>query len=140
MAFQSKDGKSFGSKFVAKRRDTEHDKASQVMGATSPEPAMGAEKPAANEPEQKPQENPEQVVATHGPATQVTVHHDHKSNKHHIVSRHPDGHIHTSDHNSAQEAHDAAAKLSGGDQPVGTEQPEAAAAPSPDGFAMPKLA
>jgi len=139
MAFQSKDGKSFGSKFVAKRRDTEHDKASQVMGATSPEPAMGAEKPAANEPEQKPQENPDQVVATHGPASTIHVAHDHKAGKHHVISTHPDGHVHESEFKSAKEAHDAASKLSGGDQPM-SEQPEAAAAPESDGFAMPKLA
>ena len=142
MAFQSKDGKSFGSKFVAKRRDDEHAKMGKdVMGATSPvenkpAPAMEQE---SSEQEQKPmQEDPKQVAMEHGPATDVTIHHDHKSGKHHVVSHHADGHMHMSDHASAKEAHDAATQLSGGDQ----QPAEASAAPAEasDGFQMPRLA
>jgi hypothetical protein len=142
MAFQSKDGKSFGSKFVAKRRDDEHAKMGKdVMGATSPaenKPAPATEQEPAEQ-EQKPmQEDPKQVAMEHGPATDVTIHHDHKSGKHHVVSHHADGHMHMSDHASAKEAHDAATQLSGGDQ----QPAEASAAPAEasDGFQMPRLA
>jgi hypothetical protein len=154
--FKSKDGKSFGSAFVAKRRDSEHDK----MGSDNKEPMMGAAKPepkgmpgmgesSAHEAAEKPEfekgeqegmnEAPEQVAQEHGAATTVHVSHDHKSGKHHVVSTHPDGHVHTSDHASAGEAHSAAGKLSGGDQPPaeGMGAPEA---PEPDGFSLPKLA
>ena len=141
MAFQSNDGKSFGSKFVAKRRDSEHDKAAQVMGATSPaenKPAPAMEQEPAEQ-EQKPmQEDPKQVAAQHGPANTVHIAHDHKAKKHHVISTHADGHVHESEHASAKEAHDAASALAGGEQ----QPAEASAAPAPeaDGFSMPKLA
>ena len=146
MAFQSKDGKSFGSKFVAKRRDSEHDKmAGDVMGQTSQKPGVtptpeheAAEKPQFEAGEKEGQA--EGVVAEHGPATNVTVHHDHKNNRHHVVSRHADGHMNTSDHASSQEAHDTASTL-GGAQPSGQAQGQPQAeAPESDGFSLPKLA
>jgi hypothetical protein len=148
MAFPTKSGKSFGSAYVAKRHDDEYDKKAQgVMGAAKTEPKgmtptpehEAAEKPQFEAGEKEGQA--EGVVAEHGPATNVTVHHDHKNNRHHVVSRHADGHMNTSDHASAQEAHDTASTL-GGAEPSGQAQgqPQAEEAPAADGFAMPKLA
>jgi hypothetical protein len=146
--FPSKDGKKFGSAYVAKRRDAEHDKAAQVMEGTNAlekpasnpdEKALMGEKPAVeNEPEQKAPEAPAQVVMAHGKANTIHVAHDHKNGKHHVISTHEDGHVHESEFKSPKEAHDAALALSGGDQPPaeapGTEEPAA------DGFKMPRLA
>jgi hypothetical protein len=157
MAFQSKDGKSFGSKFVAKRRDSEHDKMGKaVMGATSPAAekapvapsVFGADKAAApaapeqdQQQQQQPQEDPKQVVAQHGAATTVHIAHDNKAKKHHVVSTHKDGHVHESEHGDAKSAHDAGSQLSGsGDQPMAGEPGAAPAGPEPDGFSMPRLA
>jgi hypothetical protein len=141
--FSSKDGKKFGSAFVAKRRDSEHDKmAKDVMGDTPAHEA--AEKPAFEAGEQEgakegvEKAEPTQVVAEHGKANTVHVAHDHKNKKHHVVSTHESGHVHQSDHASASEAHNAAAALAGGDQPPAEgAEPEA---PEADGFKMPKLA
>ena len=155
MAFPTKSGKSFGSAYVAKRKDSEHDKmAGDVMGQTSQKPAMG--EPAAHEAAEKPQfeageqegqkENPEQneqpsqVVAQHGPANTVHVAHDHKAGKHHVTSTHADGHVHTSDHATSAEAHKASSELAGGDQAQAENPAAAPAAPEADGFVLPKLA
>jgi hypothetical protein len=152
--FQSKDGKKFGSAFVAKRRDKEHE---QSMGVDQPtkgtepkeEPRtdMNGEalmsKANANAPDNNVKASPEgvdagQVAAEHGPANTVHVAHDHKANKHHVTSTHSDGHVHTSEHGSSKEAHDAASQLSNaGDQPNENQENEA---PESDGFSMPKLA
>ena len=151
MAFPTKSGKSFGSAYVAKRKDNEHDKmAEDVMGQAGKKPAMSPEHEAKETPEfergeqegaqEGMKEAPEQVAQEHGPATTVHVSHDHKSNKHHVVSTHPDGHVHTSDHASAGDAHKAAGALSGGDQAPAGEAQAAPAAPEADGFSMPRLA
>jgi hypothetical protein len=153
--FKSKAGKSFGSAYVAKRHDDEADKKAQVaMGGGSNKPVMSPEHEAAETPEFEkgeqegakevnPEQNekPEQVVAKHGPATTIHVTHDRKANKHHVVSTHADGHVHTSDHASADEAHKAAGALSGGDQAAPEAEPNPAmggetAAP----MSLPKLA
>jgi hypothetical protein len=144
--FTAKSGKKFGSAFVGKRQDMEHDKMSKEPmsgspaheAAETPEFERG-EQEGTKEGQEGMNEAPEQVAQEHGSATTVHVSHDHKSGKHHVVSTHPDGHVHTSDHASAGEAHSAAGKLSGGDQPPaeGMGAPEA---PEPDGFSLPKLA
>ena len=119
--FQSKSGKKFGSAYVGKRHDAEHDKAMSVLGEgpeheakETPEFEKGEQEGAKEAPEQN--EQPSQVVAQHGKAHTIHVAHDHKGKRHHVVSTHADGHVHTSDHASAKEAHDAASQLSGGDQ------------------------
>jgi hypothetical protein len=143
--FKSKAGKSFGSAYVAKRHDDEADKKAQVAMGGDNATHEAAEKPAFEAGEQEgakeapEQETPEQVVAKHGPATQVTIHHDHKGNKHHIVSRHADGHIHSSDHATADEAHKSASALSGGDQaPMTSSSDMGGETASP--MSLPKLA
>lgn len=149
MAFPTKSGKSFGSAYVAKRHDQEHDKAGQMskmaMGDSAAHEA-GESKPFEQGEQEGQKENPEQneqpsqVVAKHGPANTVHVAHDHKAKKHHVTSTHADGHVHTSDHASSKEAHDAATQLSGGDQAQAENPAAAPAAPESDGFSMPKLA
>lgn len=143
--FQSKDGKKFGSSYVAKRRDSEHDKMAQsVLGdnheheaAETPEFEKGEQEGAKESPEQ---EKPEQVVAKHGPANTVHVTHDRKAKKHHVVSTHADGHVHTSDHATADEAHKAAGALSGGDQAQATEPNPAMGGETAAPMSLPKLA
>jgi hypothetical protein len=149
MAFMSKDGRKFGSSFVAKRKDMEHDKSAPpmdnegegLMKKTSPAPAA----PAVGAPEEQkpgmgaPPEDPKQVVAQHGKATTVHVAHDRKNHKHHVVSTHEDGSVHESEHPDEKSAHNAAASLAGaGDQPMGDAM-GAPEAPEADGFAMPRL-
>lgn len=56
-------------------------------------------------------ESPEQVVAEHGKANSVTVHHDHAAGTHKVVSHHPDGHMHESSHPTPEAAHQHASKL-----------------------------
>ena len=147
--FTTKSGQKFGSAFVGKKKD--------AMGSANKEPMGGspeheaAEKPqfeagekeGAQEGQEGMQEAPEQVAKEHGPATTVHISHDHKSGKHHVVSTHPDGHVHTSDHASAGEAHAAAGKLSASGEPPAEEAGAGAgmgAAPEADGFSMPHLA
>ena len=142
--FQSKDGKKFGSAYVAKRRDSEHDKAMQAMGEgpeheakESPEFESGEQEGAQEGAE--PQE-PTQIVAKHGRATSVNITHDHKNKKHHVTSTHERGHVHQSDHASAAEAHNHATALAGSDQAPAEGQEPAEEAPEADGFKMPRLA
>lgn len=56
---------------------------------------------------------PEEIVAEHGKAKSVHVHHDHTNGKHHVVSHHEDGSMHTSDHDTAEAANEHAKKLGG---------------------------
>ncbi len=132
--FKSKDGKSFGSAFVAKRRDTEHAKSeNRTMDTQEPgKPTEPKEEPRTAESGMAKKtsaypghevENtadtkaspegvdPSAVAAEHQPATSVTIHHS--KDNHMVVSRHPDGHMHTSQHKSHKDAHAAAAQLSG---------------------------
>ncbi len=55
-----------------------------------------------------------EVVAKHGPAHHIVVHHDHEGGVHTKTSHHGmDGHHHHSEHGSAQEAHDHAMQAAG---------------------------
>lgn len=53
------------------------------------------------------------VAQEHGPATEVNISHEHEMGSHHVRSSHPDGHMHESDHGSAEEAHEHGKKLAG---------------------------
>lgn len=74
-------------------------------------------KPMAKQPMQQGMEGEEQdggaVAAEHGPATEVNITHEHEIGSHHVRSAHPDGHMHESDHGSAEEAHEHGKKLAG---------------------------
>jgi|SRR5271157_190438 len=138
--FKSKAGKSFGSAYVAKRHDDEADKKAQSVLGDSPE-HEAAETPEFEKGEQEGmKEAPEQVAKEHGPATTVHVSHDHKGKKHHVVSTHPDGHVHTSDHASAGDAHTAAGALSGTGQAPAEPNPEEMGGETSPALSLPKLA
>ena len=90
------------------------------------------------------------VVAEHGPATKVVIHHDEKSGRHTVTSHHADGHVHMNVHEHAHKAHSEARELANV-PPAGKEENEEhkgfnhdskgqQGAPSEeDGFAMPNL-
>lgn len=59
-------------------------------------------------------EDPASVVAEHGPATEVHMMHDHEGGKHHVHSKHADGHETDSEHGSADEAHEHGKALASG--------------------------
>ena len=154
--FKSRDGKSFGSAYVAKKRDAMHGEGDKSLSApespmsSKEEPRTGTDgealfsKSEANAPDNDVKTNPEKVdphsvVSEHGPASDVHIHSDHKANEHHVISHHKSGHVHHSKHSSASDAHKAAAELAeSGDQPSGN--PEGDGAPEYDGFTMPRLA
>lgn len=71
------------------------------------------------------EESGSEVAASHGPAHEVHITHDHEGGTHHVHSLHADGHEHHSDHGSAGEAHDHAKELAddGQGEPDGDEQP-----------------
>lgn len=157
--FSSKDGKKFGSAYVAKKRDAMHGEGDKNLN--TPETPMeqkeesrtGNEgealmsKANANAPDNDVKSNPENVdpkavVAEHGPALSTEVHSDHVNNEHHVMSHHKSGHVHHSKHGSMQDAHSAATELAStgeGEKPAGDGMSENES-PEPDGFSMPKLA
>lgn len=151
MAFPTKDGsKKFGSRFAQRKYDEHHggdNKPAASAGAKlmndaheskeSPEFEAGEQEGAQEQ--QQGQESPQNVVKMHGKAQHVHVSHDNENNKHHVHSVHADGHVHDSDHASADEARTAAKTLGGGDQ-ASTVPTEEDNAPEPDGFQMPRLA
>jgi hypothetical protein len=132
--FQSKDGRKYGSAYVAKKKDAMMGPKDTTMPASAKKPSEPKEEPRTdsmgetnktaypgveevdNTADTK--ANPEgvdagAVAAEHGPAEHVHIHHNHSAGKHHVVSHHSDGHMHTSDHASAPDAHAAAAQLGG---------------------------
>lgn len=54
------------------------------------------------------------MAAEHGPATEISMQHDHENGRHTVHAVHSDGHQHESEHASAGEAHKFAADLAGG--------------------------
>ena len=119
MAFPTKDGqRKFGSAFRAKKYDEFH-KAAPVE---SPEheakqsPEFEAGEQEGKKENEAGQEAPHEVVAAHGKAHSVHIHHDHENGKHKVVSHHEDGHMHESEHGSAAEAHDHGKQLSQADE------------------------
>lgn len=128
--FEAKDGKKFGNAFRQKKYDSVH---------------AGAEKkePTAAEPTEEKQEEKGQhpVVQAHGKAHKVEITHDHEAGKHHVHSRHEDGHDNLSEHGSAQEAHEEGGKLAGVDaKEENPDEAQQGALSEEDGFQMPDLA
>lgn len=90
------------------------------------------------------------VVAEHGPAHKVVIHHDAAAGRHTVQSHHKDGHVHTNVHEHAADAHKEASDLAGV-PPAGKEgneekvgfghknQGQQGAPSESDGFAMPNL-
>lgn len=125
MAFPTKDGKrTFGSAFRTKKYDSFHGPEAAAEPAEKKSPvidaAQGKEEGAAEQGEN----NPQAVVAEHGPAHTVITHHDHETGKHKVVSHHKDGHMHESEHGTSDEAHEHGKQLakSDMDEAEGAEQ------------------
>jgi hypothetical protein len=90
-------------------------------------PMTGA---AVAEPDEMQGQEPEdgaEIAQQHGPATDVSMHHEHEIGVHHVTSEHPDGHHHESDHESAEAAHEHGKKLAG----VGGSEHEQGGEPEP---------
>jgi len=134
--YQSKSGKRFGSIFAGRKKDAMD---AQHEAAETPEFEKGEQEGMKEKPEAVESTDPKQVVAKHGKASSVSVTHDYKANKHQVVSTHPDGHVHTSDHPSSKDAHNEAQQLAG-ESTLPTETEEPTAAPESDGFVTPRLA
>jgi hypothetical protein len=158
--FKAKDGKRFGSIFAGRKYDENHteDGMHSEGGSESPEHEeketpefeMGeheGEQPAEHE-EHDGEEHP--VVAEHGAAHKVVIHHDEKAGRHTVTSHHKDGHTNTSVHEHAHKAHDEARQLAGVPEAGKEENKEKdgfghsdkgqQGAPSEeDGFSMPDL-
>lgn len=102
MAFKAKDGKSFGNRQQQKAYDERPAQSGAKKESKSAERAEHAEAGGENEgAEQSPQDIHE-MVAQHGPAEKVEI--SHAEGKHTKVSHHG-GKTHTSEHASAEEAH-----------------------------------
>jgi hypothetical protein len=114
VAYTSKSGNKFTNAGMARKDDMRS--ASMASAAATEKQNMKANPSESRENDPSDQhetEQPSEVVAAHGPATQVLI--KHEGGKHKVKSKHEDGHVHESEHNSAAEAHDAAKTLGGGD-------------------------
>ena len=154
-------GKKFGSAMVGKKYDENHSE--NGMHSESPEheaketPEFEAGEKEGAQPEEHEEHMGEEhmgeehpVVAEHGPAHKIMIHHDEASGRHTVTSHHKDGHMHTNVHEHAHKAHDEARELASV-PPAGKEENEEKdgfghknqgqqGAPSEeDGFAMPNL-
>ena len=164
--YTSKSGKKFGSIFAGRKHDQDHTpdgmhtegkpmseeheeketpefEAGEQEGAKEHE-AEGEEQHEGEEHEEHP------VVAEHGPAHKVIIHHDEASGRHTVQSHHKDGHVHSSVHEHAHEAHKEASDLAGvppavkegNEEKIGfnhKDQGQQGAPSESDGFAMPNL-
>lgn len=167
--FQTKDGKKkFGSGFAAKHYDENHSEdGMHKMGEGNKaedlqvepeentqekrrdETAEGESKQRDESPDETDKGNEEHpVVAEHGHAHKVIIHHDEKAGRHHVTSHHKDGHENHSDHEDMASAHEEGKKLAGvpadgqakeSDSPFHQGKGQASASSEEDGFAMPDL-
>jgi hypothetical protein len=123
-------GKKFGSIFAGKKYDedhtedgmhtegkeTEHEEEPKITSERDQfngDKKQGEEQLTDPDETKEPGEETHPVVEAHGPAHKVTVQHDHKAGRHTTTSHHPDGHMNTSTHEAAAEAHEEARKLAG---------------------------
>lgn len=146
--FESKrtPGKKFGSAMVGKRYDAaanEEPKAEPVQATGKPDMNKNAGAPKGGNAVDEAVNNSgdsHSVVAEHGPATHVHIKHDHTAGKHHTTSHHEDGHVHESDHQTAEEAHQEGGNLANVSLKKTDEAGEQqGAASEEDGFVMPTL-
>ena len=147
MAFESKvtPGKKFGNGFKQKKYDEMHGKGGAMETAVhesneSPEFEKG-EQEGAKEPNEG---GGHPVVAEHGKAVEVHIHHDHTKGKHHVHTKHEDGHTNMSEHQTPEEAHSEGGKLAGvsvkdENEAEGNEDGQQGAHSEEDGFEMPPL-
>ena len=154
--YTSKSGKKFGSIFAGRRHDADHtedgmhSESPEHEKAESPEFEAGEQEGAVENKAEEHEGETHPVVAEHGKATKVVIHHDEKTGRHTVTSHHADGHVHMNVHEHAHKAHDEARQLADV-PPAGKEENEEKdgfghkdqgqqGAPSEeDGFAMPDL-
>lgn len=143
MAFKSKNGQSYGSAYVAKRKDRAHDETNAKHEAGESKQFEAGEQEGAKE-----GVDSNDVVAQHGKARKVIIHHDHEGHKHHVTTHHEDGHVNESDHATPEEAHAEGDKLAGVSPDIESENEEQRGDDEmvtmgkhhdQDGFAMPPL-
>lgn len=139
--FESKNGKKYGSAYVAKRHDTAHDEANSKHEAKESKSFEKGEQEGASEGMDQ-----HEVVKAHGPAVKIVTTHDHEAHKHHVMSHHKDGHVNESDHETPEEAHEEGGKLanislkkSGEAEDQQLAESEGGNEATPDGFEMPPL-
>lgn len=144
--FDSKNGKKYGSAYVAKRHDAAHDESA----SKEKEVKVHAKAPTENveshgEPDGD-EQNP--VVAEHGKARRVVINHDHEAGKHHVTSTHEDGHTHEADYDTPEQAWEEGGKYANidlkkmgkaGDQQGAASEGDNDEVNDGDGFEMPPL-
>lgn len=101
MAFKAKDGKAFGNRQQMKAYDERPvKKESKAAAHAEPDGDEGSDQPI------------EEVVAEHGPAETIELHHDDAAGKHHVISHHGE-HVHKATKAGREEAHEHAQKAAG---------------------------
>lgn len=141
--FESKNGKRYGSAYVAKRHDAAHEEKASKDVKTSVE----APKEIVDHNEgPNTEENP--VVAEHGKARRVVINHDHEANRHHVTSTHEDGHTEEGDYETPEQAWEEGGKFANislkklgkaGDQQGAASEGDNEEVNDGDGFQMPPL-
>ena len=127
MAWPAKDGSVHHSASRASLHDEMNEgKSSKPAGGSKPAP-KGDGKPAEKDGSTDVSHmDVKAVVAKHGPAHQITMHHDHSEGGVHTVTSHHGekgkAHVHHSEHGSTEEAHDHAQMAAG--MKGGTEEEE----------------
>jgi hypothetical protein len=128
MAFKAKDGKAFGNRQQMKAYDER-------------EPKNGSETVHHNEPDgDEASDQPiEEVVAAHGPAEKIELHHDDAAGKHHVTSHHGE-HVHKAVKAGREEAHEHAKAAAGlQPEPPQDETSEHTPVGAPSGGAIPGM-
>lgn len=153
-------GKKFGSIFAGKHYDENHSEdgvhseSPEHEAKESPEFEAGEQEGAAehehNDHAEEEHDNAEvhPVVAEHGKAHKVVIHHDEKAGRHTVTSHHKDGHVHSAVHEVPEEAHKDGRVLAGvpadgqekeHESPFHQGKAQAGTSSEEDGFAMPDL-
>ena len=102
MAFKAKDGKSFGNRQQQKAYDERPAK----------KEAKGESAHAEPDGDEGSEQDIHEVVAEHGPADKIELHHDDTAGKHHVVSHHG-GYTHKAVKAGREEAHEHAKAAAG---------------------------
>jgi hypothetical protein len=152
-------GKRFGSIFAGRKYDeahTEdglHSESPEHEEKETPEFEAGEHEGAVEKEHESEEHEGEEhpIVAEHGKAHKIMIHHDHEAGRHTVTSHHKDGHTNTTVHEHAHKAHDEARQLAAV-PPAGKEENEEKQSPwgekgkgqqgapsEEDGFEMPNL-
>ena len=126
MSYRSKSGKEFSNLHMARRDDVMHEtpktklKINPLGDKSDGTEILG--KVAGKDQEQPETQDSGTVVAEHGPATEVVI--KHEGDKHTVTSKHADGHVHKSVHETAEDAHVEGKQLAGASEDVAPEDEE----------------